>query len=354
MENLQTVDFQVHRDSSTRLEGFASVALDLPQEYHVRARLVELDSRGAVLREQVPFQIDPAYPPITPDLLHFWMPPDLAAPKPRHFRLCFDANPTPGIKTTSKVSLDEMDFAGQPAYYIQTLSAAYMLHLENGGLASLVDLKGNDWITYSTAAGSAGAYRGIPNIKHPDGYLHPGKTNAQCFLLSDGPLCCQIYVRTLDKQCEALWLFTPQYAQLTLLRIPTPYWFLYEGTPGGALDEDEGYIVRSNGVKTPAGTRWDDILDPGWLYFGSTKSRQVLCFSQQEVERKTSSYWPMEKNMTVFGFGRQKLEHYLEKCPAQYRIALLEAGDFQYVQDQVHNVMEPVQVNQITADQEPI
>lgn len=353
MENLQTMDFQVHRDGSTRLEGLVSVALDLPHELPVQGRLVELDRRGCVVREQVPFQIDPAYIPITSNQLHFWMSPDSTAPEARFFRFYIDDRQEQQVETASQVLLSETECAGQAAYRIHTPVATYTLQVENGGLASLLDPEGEDWISYSRSVGSSGEYRGIPNIKHPDGYLHPGKKNAQCFLLSDGPLCCQIYVRTLDEKCEALWLFTPQFAQLTLLRVPTPYWFLYEGTPGGALDEEEGYIVRSNGIQTPAGKRWEDVIDPGWLYFGSPKSRRVLCFSQQEVEHKTSSYWPMEKNMTVFGFGRRKLEHYLEKCPAQYRIALLEAGDFQHVQNQVHHAMEPVKVQRTKADQEP-
>jgi len=348
------MDFQVHRDGSTRLEGLVTVALDLPQEFPVHTQLVELDGFGSVMHDQVPFQIDPAYPPITPTLLHFWMLPNPAKPAVRFFRLYLDACPFEGKEQPSQVILDEAIVAGQAAYRIHTPCADYAIQLENGGLASLVDPEGQDWISYNTAAGSAGEYRGIPNIKYPDGYLHPGKKNAQCFLLSDGPLSCHIYVRSLDGQCDALWLFTPQYAQLTLLSVPTPYWFLYEGTPGGAVDEDDGYVVRSNGVKTPVGMSWEDVLDPGWLYFGSSCSPRVLCLSQLEIEHKTSSYWLMEKNMTVFGFGRRKLEHYLEKCPAQFRIGLLEAGDFQYVQDQVQNVMGPLFVKQTTGDQEQL
>ena len=55
------------------------------------------------------------------------------------------------------------------------------------------------------------------------------------------------------------WDVFPYYARLTVLEMRTPYWFLYEstpgGNPGGQLDEDGDYCVRSDGTRTPLSER---------------------------------------------------------------------------------------------------
>jgi hypothetical protein len=77
------------------------------------------------------------------------------------------------------------------------------------------------------------------------------------------------------------WDIYPGYARLTLLKLRTPYWFLYEGTPGGnpggGLDEEQGYCVRSDGTRTSLSERWEDPLpEPEWLYFGAGNVERVL------------------------------------------------------------------------------
>jgi hypothetical protein len=127
---------------------------------------------------------------------------------------------------------------------------------------------------------------------------------------------------------------------LTLLKVPIPYWFLYEGTPGGIFDGQKGYIVRSNGVCSQASEIWNAVLEPGWLYFGSQGSSWVLFLAQCELEPKLSSYWPMEGNMTVFGFGRKGLKHYLEKVPARYLVGFLKAGTYDVLSAQINGLIQ--------------
>ena len=50
------------------------------------------------------------------------------------------------------------------------------------------------------------------------------------------------------------------------------------------------------------------------------------------------SYWPMQQNMTVFGFGRKKLEKFLTATPARFTVALIEAGNFEEVKEQVQEL----------------
>jgi hypothetical protein len=236
------------------------------------------------------------------------------------------------------VTIAETVYQGQQAYQVTTPAATYILHRQGGGLAALIDPQGNDWISYRPGGGSDGKYRGIPNLKYPEGYLHPGNVNAESRIVSSDSLCTQILVESKDAMCQALWSFQPQFVSLKLLRAPIPYWFLYEGTPGGRFDEDACYIVRSTGLRTSARETWDDTLNPGWLYFGNTTSPYILFLAQHETEAKHSSYWPMENNMTVFGFGRKGLEHYLVMQPAEYFIGLLPVDEFSRVRARIEEI----------------
>jgi hypothetical protein len=200
-------------------------------------------------------------------------------------------------------------------------------------------LEGKDWISYRPYGGSNGEFRGIPNLKYPEDYFHPGKVNASSKIIQAEPHRCCIHIRTFDGVGEAIWEIHPQYAVFNLLKGPKAYWFLYEGTPAGQLDEKDGYIVRSDGLHLPASEPWEAVINPGWLYFGSGQSSKVLFLAQKHFEACPSSYWPMESNMTVFGFGRKGMDHFLEKIPAAYVVGLVNAGRFDYVKFQIEEVL---------------
>ena len=65
---------------------------------------------------------------------------------------------------------------GGPAYIVSTPAATYYLEKEGGGLSSMVDPDGIDWLGFHSEAGSGwkGEYRGFPNAVHrQDGnYFH--------------------------------------------------------------------------------------------------------------------------------------------------------------------------------------
>ena len=112
-----------------------------------------------------------------------------------------------------------------------------------------------------------------------------------------------------------------------MLRAGHPYWFLYEGTPGGALDEAGDYVVRAPGVRSSAAERWDERLPtPRWVNFGTSGSNRTLYLVHHADDGETDSYWPMEQNMTVFGFGRLGLKSSLTQTPAQFTIGFADGS----------------------------
>jgi hypothetical protein len=237
------------------------------------------------------------------------------------------------------IQINQEFYQGQDTYRIVTPIATYLLHRQSGGLAGLLDAEGNDWISYRPHGGSDGKYRGIPNLKYPDGYFHPGSVNASTEIITTNAAACRIRVVTLDGVCEGVWEFTAHTAQFTLLQGPQSYWMLYEGTPGGRLDELEGSVTRSDGTRTNLGEKWDAVLDPGWVYFQTPSSRSVLFLAQVSPELKCSTYWPMEHHMTVFGFGRQGIEHLLTRVPACFLMGFLRVDEHPALREKINTLL---------------
>ena len=204
---------------------------------------------------------------------------------------------------------DVAAYQGHPSYQIVTKNATYMFHKPGGGFASMTDADGKDWITHNTTAGSAGMYRGIPNVIEPEGGFHPGDTRLSSQLLVQGPLKLVIASQTNDGLWAGNYEIFPTYVKFNLTKAAHAYWLLYEGTPGGKLDLDTDYNVRSNGTRSPASASWDaDIPGPEWIYFADGAINRSLFMYHLEDDSNVDQYWPMGNgNMTVFGFGRPSM-----------------------------------------------
>jgi hypothetical protein len=126
-----------------------------------------------------------------------------------------------------------------------------------------------------------------------------------------------------------------------------PYWLLYEGTPGGKLDLDRDYWVRSDGVRLPVTESWSGKLpSPEWVYFGDENLRRVFFLVQHENSDASDQFWQMQGNMTVFGFGRQYrcCEKYLTAIPAEFTLGFVEAVDFGQVAKVIDSVFRDLRI----------
>ena len=292
------------------------------------ADVVEVDAEG-VVDDAVPFQFD------APGDLTLLLTGTTSADATRYYHVYFSETcrrrgprSAPACEEHI-VFTDDVEHEGQASYKIETPGGTYLYHKRGAGFASLFDADGNDWISFHPWGGSDGRYRGIPNVVYPEGYFHPGGMDCTSRIVSAGPLKVTIASESNDGGWACRWDIFPRYATLTVLKVAHPYWFLYEGTPGGALDEAGDFIVRSDGTRTPASERWDGAIPaPEWLYFGASNTSRVLYFVHHEPDDAVDSYWPMEHNMTVFGFGRLGLEKFMTAVPAHFTVGFAETGDF--------------------------
>jgi len=239
---------------------------------------------------------------------------------------------------------------GQESFRIDTPNATYYYHRFGAGFASIEDTDGRDWLGYRPGGGSAGEYRGIPNMGYPEGYCHPGKNESDSVLLSCGPVRVSIRSASRDGNWACRWDIFPRFARMTVMKTSHLYWFLYEGTPGGRLDPDTDFCIRpgaGGGIRTPASESWVGDLASHvgfgeWVCFGD--GGMVLYLAHHEDDGEIDSYYPMNGEMTVFGFGRKKLEKYMTRLPARFTLGFCGSDDYDVISGRVASSYMPVVV----------
>lgn len=212
-------------------------------------------------------------------------------------------------------------------YRVVTPSATYLLDSASGGLSSMIDRGGNDWIAYRPEpwgqypASAASAYRGIPNLvfRGPfDGAGHPGHDG----VVSDVVGARQIRCHTPGGPWAWTWTFEPEYARLDVTGVSdtSAYWFLYEGPPAGRYDPALTYYATDE--TTPAFAQFDhldhyrgheEVARRDWYYFGRDGVERTLEMIQLTPDEVVDHYSLLGNDtvgigsadgMIVAGFGR--------------------------------------------------
>lgn len=320
------INFTTHLSSLGQNGTFAPTSI----------RVIEVSNAGVPTDTSVSFQFDPdsTYNPLTNagGTLTCLLPGSTGATGVRYLHIYFDKEDfgpftLPPI-TQSVVLTDGVDYRGQTSFKIETPIGTYYYHKLGGGFASFIDTQGNDWLGYAPGGGSAGDFRGLPNLGD---VFHPGYTNSTSSVISSGPLKSRIRSTSTDGGWECVWDIFPGYARMTLLRKSADYWFMYEGTPGGSLEASTDFVVRSTGARTPLTTSWTEDL-PGneWAYFGDGGMQRVLYLIHHEDDTQPDYFRQMENNMTVFGFGRQDpcCTRYLTAVPQTFTMGFSEDSSF--------------------------
>ena len=325
-------------------------------------RVVEVDAAGNLLDPNVVYQFDPAatYNATTNarGTLLVLLRGRTEANVTRRFFVYFETQgrfASPDFTPLTRVVTPTLPYQRDLATVIETRNSdgqrntTFYYSLNGGALISMFDRSDADWISYNPAADSAGEYRGIPNIGpvfHPGYYnVFPIPDTTATGLLQGNELgtnqrststieregTLRTVVRSVSSngQWEGIWEFFPNSVRMTV--IPRPprgsspflYWWSYEGTPGGTLNEGDRW-VRGDGLSgiavDPAfsfNERFHaDINGPEWVYFRAGESSQggrALWLAHHDDADATidmyryqndSSGW--QNGMTVFGFGRRE------------------------------------------------
>jgi len=330
-------------------------------------RVLEVDSSGGIIENDVPFQYD--HDPGSSDkgILTILLTGITAADSERYYYLYFDLQgtgyfPPPDVSDRITVA-DNVTDEQNLSVMVATEIGTYYYDKEGGGFSSLDDNQGKDWINYSSASEAAGEFRGIPNLVPPahGGYFHPGHSSVTTEIISQGPIKTNILSTTNDDKWQVLWEIFPRYAKLSVLKVPdnSNYWFLYEGTPGGSLDTGKDYVVRSNETQTLTSESWEeDLQNEEWVYFaeGDPAVNRSLFLAHHKDDSNKESYRPMSELMTVFGFARilsDSSNGYFTESGQQFTIGLVDDEDVTVLRSAIRSAYRDLAITLASPERRP-
>ncbi|MEM7277352.1 MAG: hypothetical protein AAF385_04435 [Pseudomonadota bacterium] len=236
---------------------------------------------------------------------------------------------------------------GGPAYVIATPSATYYLEKEGGGLSSMLDPDGIDWLGFHNEKGTGwkGEYRGFPNAVHrQDGnYFHAmnaGTDPSTSVVDIEKPEHVRIRFTSGNGQWEGQWDFYPDRCDFTMSRVSPGYlyWVQYEGVPGGTMDATDYWYASADSKRHPIQEpRISDLPAPEWMAFGDQKSSRVLYVLHHENDEHPDDY-VSRPYMTVLGFGRREKGKFLDTAQT-FSIGFIESTDYSVIQETIVKVL---------------
>ena len=236
------------------------------------------------------------------------------------------------------------------AFRVKTRSYEAFIQKSAGGISSLLDRDGADWVNFKEVgedaypASAAGRFRGFPNMIHNDaerGASHPGFAKA---VLVD-QTSDSLRFASLKKRWQWRYVFHSDHIVLEVERIPedSAYWILYEGTPAGVYEPTQ-YFWATN-TAPPSYHQPGFIEQTGvygqdwqWFYIGVSAENEeegrslFLAADSSDGLADQFSYLgnnldkglKSDEGMTVVGFSRS--DKPLKTTPARYALGFIEGS----------------------------
>ncbi len=240
-----------------------------------------------------------------------------------------------GCVTSATVSLShgtDTSAGGGPAYIVSTPSATYYLEKEGGGLSSMLDVDGVDWLGFHNEAGSGwkGEYRGFPNAVHKqDGnYFHAmnaGTDPSHSTVDIETDRHVRITFTSGNGQWQGQWDFYADRCDFTMTEVSPgyQYWIQYEGVPGGEMDPTDYWFASGVSERQLIDApHTGDLPAPEWIAFGDVGSPRML-FVLHHTDDSHPDDYVSRPDMTVFAFGRRDKNKFLT-APGRFSIGFIE------------------------------
>jgi hypothetical protein len=236
---------------------------------------------------------------------------------------------------------------GGSVYIIKIDNATYYLEKEGGGLSSMLDIDGVDWLGFHNEKGSGhkGEYRGFPNAIHKqDGsYFHAknaGTEPSSSVIEIKEDQHIRITFTSGNKKWEGQWDFYPNRCDFTMRKISEgfKYWVLYEGVPGGEMNETDFWYASADNKKHLINEKFlQDLPSPEWFAFGDEKSSRMLYVFHHEDDELPDTY-VSRPYMTVLGFGRSNKDKYLNSIQT-FSIGFVESSQYIHVERTITEII---------------
>lgn len=241
------------------------------------------------------------------------------------------------------------DSAGPvPAYIISTPTATYYLEKQGGGLSSMLDREGKDWIGFNNINGSGwkGEYRGFPNAIHKqDGnYFHAMNEStdpASSKILIENKDHVRIAFTSSNQKWVGQWDFYPTRCDFTMTKVSPGfhYWVQYEGVPGGTMDKTDFWYNSASDNKHAINETFEgDLPSPEWYAFGDKASSRMIYLLNHHNDTYPDNY-VSRPYMTVLGFGRQGKSKFLN-TPKRFSIGFIETTNYDVVEKNITEILD--------------
>ncbi len=253
------------------------------------------------------------------------------------------------VETAIQLSQGTDDSAGGgPAYIISTPSATYFLEKEGGGLSSMLDIDGVDWLGFHNEEGSGhkGEYRGFPNAVHrQDGnYFHAmnaGTDPSSSVVSIESGEHVRITFISDNGLWQGQWNFYADRCDFTMSKVSSgyKYWVQYEGVPGGEMDSTDFWNSSADSQQHPIEEQSiRDLPSPEWMAFGDPNSPRVLYVLHHEDDEHPDDY-VSRPDMTVLGFGRHEKDKFLT-TPQTFSIGFVESTNHSVIDRTIKQLLD--------------
>jgi len=253
------------------------------------------------------------------------------------------------ISDNDRVSLSngiDESAGGGPAYIITTRNATYYLEKTGGGLSSMLDKDGTDWLGFHSRKGSGhkGEYRGFPNAIHKqDGNffhaMNAGTDPSTSVIEIETDRHIRIVFTSGNAQWTGQWDFYPERCDFTMTKVSAghKYWVQYEGVPGGEMDRtDFWYSSADNQRHLIDEVSERDLPAPEWFAFGDQNESRMLYILHHQDDQHPDDY-VSRPDMTVLGFGRRNKDKFLD-TPQTFSIGFVETTSYVEIKKVVENI----------------
>ena len=237
---------------------------------------------------------------------------------------------------------------GGPAYIITTPTTTFYLEKEGGGLSSMLDRDGVDWLGFHNEEGSGhkGEYRGFPNAVHKqDGnYFHAmnaGTDPSTSVVEIETGDHVRITFTSENGLWRGQWDFYPERCDFTMSEVSAgyKYWVQYEGVPGGEMDATDFRISSADNKRHPIEDEFiGDLPAPEWMAFGDENSPRMLYVLHHDDDELPDDY-VSRPDMTVLGFGRRNKDKFLD-TPQTFSIGFVETTQYASIDTTMRQILE--------------
>lgn len=235
-----------------------------------------------------------------------------------------------------------------PAYIISIANATLFLEKQGGGLSSMLDKDGVDWIGFNNQKGSGwkGEYRGFPNAIHKqDGnYFHAlnaGTELSTSTIDIESDQHVRITFTSGNGKWQGQWDFYPDRCDFTMLQVSPnyKYWVQYEGVPGGEMDKSDFWYASVDNQRHQIDESFiGDLPAPEWFAFGEATAARMLYILHHQDDEYPDDY-VSRPNMTVLGFGRHAKDKYLS-TPQTFSIGFVETSKYKEVEHHIKEIID--------------